>query len=368
MLEFFKKASNDILYNLFNFNHQSCIVEYIYDHTNDIARTINKNTLQPFFAFASPYTQMAIHRILFSYFLNVPYFRHIVPFKDGTECVLDIAEPKQKGENILFVCHGLGGNSTSCYCKKFASEGLKHGFTVVIYNRRGHIANNNSTSKPYPLHYDPEDMDIAVNAVKHMYPNYKHFYGVGFSIGSNLLLKYAGQKISNPFNALVSISNAIFFKNGVDHFENTNNDANLFAVEFINDILQHHPKLYNDPVVMNKLKSCKSFKQMDSFITKYVYGQNFDMDTYYDTCSCHDVIESINVPIFAIASKDDPFLPTQQINNIYKDIVKRNPKNALCILTSHGGHVGWLHGFKCEPWLYNNVFEFLYLCSKNRTI
>lgn len=360
----FKQISSETFKNILSKSRQDQ-VEYLYDSDhNDWAQGFQLRTrcvFKPHKALASPYLQMFIHRMLHRK-LHVPYIRQTTTYKDGELCVLDIVHPinvlGKPGDIILFVCHGLGGNSDSYYCKRLAHHAAKQGLTTIVYNRRGHLLPNKSKSKPFPYHYDRNDTDTALRLVKSLYPNNKKLVGVGFSMGSNLIVKYIGDLCSedcNPFHGVISVSNGFHVQRGVDALAESKQVADAIAAQFMHDVLDHHPHLYD---ARQEHAKVKSFKALDAAIMKHVYGAHFDMNLYYDAISCHKVLDQINIPVLAIASKDDPFL-CNQVDEMHHMALELNKKNMCCVLTTFGGHIGWLDGLKCgSSWLYKMCIDF----------
>lgn len=350
--------------NIFSGSRQDHI-EYMYDDDKNSwacgFKLRTQRIFKPHKALASPYVQMFIHRLLHQK-LHVPYIRQTATYKDGELCVLDIVQPTnvlgKPGDVIIFLCHGLGGNSDSYYCKRLAHQAAKQGITTVVYNRRGHTLSNKSKTKPFPYHYDRHDIDTAMRLVKNLYPNNKKLVGVGFSMGSNLIVKYVGDLCAegiNPFHGVISISNGFDVKKGVDALAASKQVADAIAAQFVRDILDHHPHLYD---ARQELANVRSFKEMDSAVMKNAYGSHFDMDLYYDAISCHKVLNKINVPVLAIASKDDPFL-SNLVDEMYHMALEQNREQMCCVVTTFGGHIGWLDGFKCSSsWLYSLCIDF----------
>lgn len=331
-------------------------IKYLYDpEMNQWAQKFIKETqhlFTPSKVITSPLAKMFYAKRKFGK-LFVPYQRLITLFEDGEKCILDVLYGDRNPEIIMFVCHGLGGDSSSFYIKKLAlTAAEKYGITVVVYNRRGHTVDNNSTVKPWPLHYDIQDMDTAISFVKKHFPNYKKMVGVGFSMGSNMLVKYCGETTElgrNSFHSIVSVCNGWDFNNGVDALTKT---ANALTYPFMSDIIRFHPHLRTHPRVVDMLHRGQSFKELDSLVTKLAYGEDFDINHYYDSLSSLDLIQHITVPILAITASDDPFVKNTQDKNIQHAMMK-NPVNFCSISSLYGGHIGW-H----DDWVYDLISSF----------
>lgn len=362
-MKLYTQVAKDICVHTFTPGKPDSNVEYQFDP--------DKNTWAPAFEawarrrplsiwkpLASPYAQMFFHGMMHRS-LKVPYLSKTTTYPDGELCELDVYGPAEdQGRTILFVCHGLGGSSQSYYCRKLATCAARRGITVVVHNRRGHVTQNRSTKKPYPLHYDREDMDTAVAFVKTLFPDNKKLVGVGFSTGANLIVKYVGDTCAegtNPFHGVVSVSNGWHVARGVDALSKSKELADLVGVAYVKEIVLNHPHLRP---MADMLSRCTSLKAADEGVMKHVYGQDFDMGAYYDSISCIHVLDKVRVPVLAIASRDDPFL-AGQVDRVHMQAVLTNPKHVCCVTTSTGGHVGWLDGPKCKTkWLYCMILDF----------
>eukprot|EP00951_Prasinocladus_malaysianus_P048772 scaffold662306_cov60-Prasinocladus_malaysianus.AAC.1 len=62
-------------------------------------------------------------------------------------------------------------------------------------------------SKSFPMHADLDDMAAVISHIQQRYPG-AYIVGVGFSLGSNLLLRYLGVERENSgLLAAVSVAN-----------------------------------------------------------------------------------------------------------------------------------------------------------------
>jgi predicted alpha/beta-fold hydrolase len=68
-----------------------------------------------------------------------------------------------------------------------AAELANQGFTVVCFNQRG-VANTPLLNSHYHCHGDFGDLREVIDYLSKQYQN---IYGVGISIGANLIMKYA---------------------------------------------------------------------------------------------------------------------------------------------------------------------------------
>ena len=65
----------------------------------------------------------------------------------------------------------------------------------------------------------------------------------------------------------------------------------------------------------------------------------------------------VAAPLLSLANKDDPIIDEDLIGHS-QQAARQNP-HILSVSTNRGGHLGWLHGYKAEPWMHRVVCEYL---------
>jgi predicted alpha/beta-fold hydrolase len=114
----------------------------------------------------------------------------------------------------VFICHGLTGGSHEAYVQELVEELLKTGYRSVVMNFRGCSNTHVKTARLYGGS-SIDDLDFCINHLIKRDPSAVVF-GVGFSLGSNVLLKYAGNlgkrcplvgivSLANPYDVLGSV-------------------------------------------------------------------------------------------------------------------------------------------------------------------
>jgi len=86
------------------------------------------------------------------------------------------------------------------------------------------------------------------------------------------------------------------------------------------------------------LKS-QTIREFDSNFTARHFGYK-NVEEYYSNASLHDKLHLIEVPTLCLSAADDPFQPLQAIP--LKEISQT--KNVAVVVTSRGGHIGFLEG------------------------
>lgn len=143
----------------------------------------------------------------------------------------------------------------------------------------------------------------------------------GFSLGGNLLSKYAGEEGSDcPLSGLVSLANPWDLSLG-DEYCKTGTLPNRFVYRYVlGDALRslhylHRHIFLNSPSsplpahLLEKIfkMSRISLSEFDDIITSALYGFK-DSKDYYNQISSARVLHNLRIPLLGINSEDDPIL------------------------------------------------------------
>jgi len=233
-------------------------------------------------------------------------------------------------KEVVLICPGIGGRSTDISVLNLVSHFSKT-FSVCVYNRENTLA--------LPSKANVQELHDVIQCITH--PN-RHglarvVHVVGISASGNLVLKYAGEVENNRVKSIIAISNAVdlvamrskfTFEKWVDYALYEKN-GHWFHTPSI--IALENAMLYRDT----------------SYTSIY--------DCYSKNSSRHD-LKHIVTPTLYLASRDDPFLDKHQFE-LMIEATKENPYINV-ILTSHGGHVGWVSR-TTNAWYTNVIDEFI---------
>jgi predicted alpha/beta-fold hydrolase len=108
---------------------------------------------------------------------------------------------------ILILLHGLTGGSHESYIQDVIEGVSPFGLHCLVFNFRGCSDTQITTPQLYSASYT-QDLKTVINYVQDLLGKDIVLYGCGFSLGANILLKFAGETGSEcPFTGLVSIAN-----------------------------------------------------------------------------------------------------------------------------------------------------------------
>nr|WP_320051124.1 alpha/beta fold hydrolase [uncultured Desulfuromonas sp.] len=252
---------------------------------------------------------------------------------------LDLDWSCVNGKTLVILCHGLEGNSTRDYIKGMVKAVNGQGMDAVAWNYRGCSGEPNRQKIMY---HNGATYDLET-VVQHAATSgrYEHIFLIGFSMGGNLALLYAGQQAKNIYpliRGVVGFSVPCELGHSSQALEHPS--CAIYMKRFL---IKLHKKLldksaqFPDHISIENYHQIKTFKQFDDRYTAPLHGFA-DAQDYWYRCSCNRHLTRINVPTLIVNALDDPFL----INDCYpRDLVKANP--CLTLETPrYGGHVGFM--------------------------
>jgi predicted alpha/beta-fold hydrolase len=320
---------------------------------------ISTSTFEPSLGLSNAHLQT----ILPKYFLLSPRFEYVneritTPDHDFIDLAWAMPAIAKNARGLAILFHGLEGSSDSHYIKHLIESLLAANIGSVVMHFRGCSTEPNLTPKAYHsgATYDPE---FIVPLVKNRYPHLPLF-GVGFSLGGNMLMKLMANCNELPMEASVCISaplNLAASSASINHgFSNVyqrhlmkSMKSNLLAKMKVVDMSK------SLEVSTEQISKMQTFLEFDNHITAALHGFRNAQD-YYERCSALPDLPKIKKPTLIIHAQDDPFMdsrviPTPCLIN----------ENVAYELSPHGGHVGFLNTLvgKERLWLPTRITNFI---------
>jgi uncharacterized protein len=248
-------------------------------------------------------------------------------------------EDVRRERPTVIIVHGLEGSSNSHYVRGNAARALAAGFNVVRMNMRS----CGGTDELSPTIYHSgrsEDIGAVVKTlVEHL--DIRSIALLGYSMGGNLVLKYAGEVAANPpaqLKAAIGISPLMdLFVSSAALHEAQNR---IYEWHFLRSMLARvrrkaalFPKIYST----SDLSIIRSMRLFDEHIVAR-YGGFAGADDYYYTVASSQYATRFILPTLIVHSADDPFI--RMLPSTRAALIE-NP-NVTFIETSHGGHCAFL--------------------------
>ncbi|KAJ8321650.1 hypothetical protein KUTeg_000121 [Tegillarca granosa] len=188
------------------------------------------------------------------------------------------------------------------------SSRLSISILTVVFNNRG-----NGGAKLTPRTYcaaDTEDLQFIVSQIKQRYPD-APFIGVGVSLGGMILFNYlakTGDKCGLEAGMIVSVAWNVFES----------------VLELEKPGINRH---------------ASTIREFDDRFTAKMFGYD-SWEAYYKEACLHDKVHALKVPVLCLNAADDPFSPKHAVP--LKEAEEND--NIAIILTSRGGHIGFMEG------------------------
>ncbi|KAJ2961459.1 hypothetical protein NQZ79_g3277 [Umbelopsis isabellina] len=297
---------------------------------------------------------------------KIDYERQRVSTDDGGNFTLDWTPPFSEkpidNTPTLVVLHGLTGGSHESYIRGLLAIVTKAPFNyrAVVFNARG-CANSEVTTPRLFNGARTDDLKIALSAIQEKLGPSTPLVGIGFSLGSNILVKYLGEEGSKtPLLAGVSVGNPFDFLNSSLYLERTWFRKTIYSGTMANSLKRafnkHATILGKHPAVdVDKVQEAQTIREFDDYVTRAMCDYD-TVNDYYRDASSSVVIKNVKVPLLCFNALDDPISPAESIPY---DEIKINP-NVVLATTQHGGHLGWFEGiWSPTRWIVKPLAEFI---------
>lgn len=259
---------------------------------------------------------------------------------------------------LVIALHGLSGGSYEAYIRAFLNKITKdpYNFDALVLNARG-CANHTITSPQLFCGLWTNDLRYLINEhVRKLWPNKKIFL-IGFSLGGSIIANFLGQE---GLDAYENIKAAAIMGSPWDYPQSSramnrsylgNKIYSPTMCQNLLKLLKKHLQgpLSSDSLVADYIANPEKFElkllcDFDDTFTSTLFGFNCASE-YYRHASPDQRLLNVRVPMFIVASEDDPICGPDALP--YSE-VKLNPYTHM-IVTSIGGHLGWFN-FTLNRW------------------
>jgi predicted alpha/beta-fold hydrolase len=245
-----------------------------------------------------------------------------------------------------------------------AEKGFRAGFNIIRMNLRNCGGTEHLTSTLYHGGLS-EDLRAVTNELIER-DRLSEIFVVGFSLGGNLVLKFAGEFGSEPpreVSAVCAVSPSVDLAASADTIRQGTN--RLYQRDFLRRMrkrIKIKHKLFPELYDLSEIGSVRTIRDFDEQFTAAAHGFA-NADDYYYRASAIRVMDQISLPTLIIHAQDDPFIPFAPLNNA----VFAASAYILLLAPERGGHVAFVaSGSDWEDrfWAENRVVEFCRLVSQ----
>lgn len=291
-----------------------------------------------------------IYPALFRRVDPLPFRRERIRTPDGD--FLDLDWLAGNDSSLVIICHGLEGDSRRPYMQGMArAVNSRTGKPVLAWNYRGCSGEMNSTNRFYHSGAT-EDLETVI---QHAQSNgFTEVHLIGFSLGGNIVLKYAGERETPELKSVVALSVPVHLESSSRKMMKWYNFA--YTQRFLKSLKQK-VRSKNAVIPVNILAKdidkLDHIFHFDDVVTAPIHGFK-DASDYYTQCSSLYFLPRIRVPTRIINAQNDPFLSEECFP---VDVARAHPFINLD-MPLKGGHVGF-YSKGGLYWSEEQVVEFL---------
>lgn len=284
--------------------------------------------------------------------------RHWLPVAEGVEILLQL-QWRPEPAPALILLHGLEGSSEAGYMMTTAAKAWRRGWHVIRVNVRNCGESEQRCDVLYNSGLSGDVARVVDWALAQ--PQVVAASLCGFSMGGNLVLKYAGEAAAGhppQLAAVVAVSPCLDLSPSADALHRKANW--LYEQRFLLSLKARiRRKALRQPSLglpLQRLSGIRSVRDFDDIITAPFTGYR-DAEDYYQKASAARVIEQVRVPTLILHAEDDPFIVVTPES---RQKIAANP-SIWFVATPHGGHCAFMNTPSAEEdlyWAENRAVEF----------
>lgn len=268
---------------------------------------------------------------------NVKFQRQRISTPDDDFLDMDISPAGSK--TAVLLVHGLEGDTGSPYMRSMAAAVNNAGWTAAAMNMRGC---SGAPNRLYTSYHAGKTDDIHTCLLfLAQEKKFTNIFVVGFSLGGNALLKYAGeQKFNIPpaVKAVAAVSaptDLAATSVRLNHWQNR-----VYLERFMRRLKgKLSQKIQDFPdcgISAVQVRQMKDFYAFDNLYTGPAHGFG-SAENYWKVNSSGQYLPQIQLPALLINALDDPFLPAG--SHPFKE-ANKNPHFTF-VASKYGGHIGF---------------------------
>lgn len=296
-----------------------------------------------------------------------PSVTRLVTLADGDRIALAVSVPVgwQPDAPTVWMVHGLCGCHGSPYMIRMARKLYRLGVRVVRLNMRGCGSGRGLARQPY--HSGRSEDVLAALKTLHRNTPMSATTLVGFSLGGNVVLKWAGDlqtQAARYVQQVVAVCPPVDLAACVWRLAQPSNRLyEWYFVRRLRAAVCERQALFPD-VPRVELPETLSLYEFDNLYTAPQCGFQ-DADDYYRRCSAAPVMPRITVPCRLLFAADDPFIDASVLQQV--DL----PSHIQLVHTARGGHLGFLGIPGCPGgfrWMDHLLLQWIRSCDSTNAV
>jgi len=276
-----------------------------------------------------------------------------VPISGGQALSVAVTNPAGKSSRAIVLIHGLGGAEDSAYMEATTHFYTANGWRVYRMNYRGVGPSAETSTAPYSAGLTG-DLRAVLNHVADL--EERPFFAMGFSLGGQLLMRTLGEGDVIPALAAgFSVSAPLDLSASQRRLERGRNAP---YIRYLVGNMKRDMRGVDHPSITADIDAIKSVLEFDEEVIARFFGFD-DAQDYYRCVSCLHLLNKIQVPLAALHSADDPWIPVAD----YKRAKWPEAVPAGALILPRGGHVGFHGQGSSVPWFCTASHSFFQLFS-----
>jgi predicted alpha/beta-fold hydrolase len=235
---------------------------------------------------------------------------------------------------MALLVHGLGGSHRSAYVDRMTQRLSELGWRVFRMDLRGAGASVRFARRLYNAACS-DDVRAVVHYLTKAFPG-SPLALIGFSLGGNIVLKFAGElgDESVPgLRAVAALAPPIDLARCSEMMAHQPLYDAFYVYYLVKQVKQHHRCFPDLPRVV--FPRDVTLRRFDELYTA-PRGGYVDVLDYYHKASAVTRIGAIRLPTFILTARDDPFVAVEPFEQL------QAPAGVEVHIASHGGHLGFL--------------------------
>jgi len=257
----------------------------------------------------------------------------------------------RRSKGLAILLHGWEGSADSTYLLRCGKCLYDHGYEIFRLNFRDH-GNSHHLNKGI---FYAVLLDEVYEAVRQVagFSDGRPAFLVGFSLGGNFVLRILKKCVNVPIANLhhaVCISPVLNPKQSTAAIDRIAFIRRYFLAKWRRSLTKKQalfPELYDFAEVLG-LKTIQALT--DALLEKY--SSFATAQDYFDAyCVMGKAIADVDTPTTIVTAEDDPIIPIRDFRDL-----ELNTRIRL-VIHPHGGHNGFITGFKLQSWYENQIIR-----------
>jgi uncharacterized protein len=294
------------------------------------------SAFEPLPLLSNPHVQTVLGNLLSPRQRPLRSVQRVAPLPDGDSIVLHETPPPVLREQrpLALLVHGLGGSHLSPYMLRMTHRLTALGWHVFRMDLRAAGAGLRLARRFYNAACSG-DVRVVVEHLAAAFPQ-SPLAILCFSLGGNIVLKYAGEigaQAPPSLRAIAALAPPIDLLRCAEMIVHHPLYDAFFVRHLTRQVALHEEAFPDLPRIA--FPRGTTLRQFDDLYTAPRWGYA-DALAYYRQASAHPWIGAIRLPTFMLTARDDPFVAVEPFETL-------SPEPAVEVhISARGGHLGFL--------------------------